>query len=40
MDWSYKKIIPYYVIIDNKLALVTSDGYVNILWEELGEKND
>ena len=38
MDWSYKKTMPYYTFINNKLVLVTSDGYVNVLWsEEKGE---
>ena len=34
MDWFYKKTIPHYNIINNKLVLVTSDGYVNVLWSE------
>ena len=34
MDWLYKKTIPNYNIINNKLVLVTSDGYVNVLWSE------
>lgn len=34
MDWSYKKTMPYYTFIDNKLVIVTSDGYVNVLWSE------
>lgn len=34
MSWCYKKTMPYYAIIDNKLVLVTSDGYVNVLWSE------
>ena len=34
MTWTYKKTIPYYAIIDNKLVFVTSDGYVNVLWSE------
>lgn len=38
MHWSYKKDKLYYTIINNKIVLVTSDGYVNTLWNEyIGE---
>ena len=40
MDWSYKKTTPHYNIINNKLVLVTSDGYVNVLWEDKGEQDE
>ena len=37
MDWSYKKIMSYYTFIGSKLVIVSSDGYVNVLWEDKGE---
>lgn len=38
MDWTYKKITSQYKIIDNKLVIITSDGYVNVLWS--GDKGE